>query len=317
MFRISSYLAIALSVTAIAAATTPAAALSSQFVGGAGNHLATQFHPAPAVTSIQPSQQISHLGSKTADYPPKIPMPQSPGVSTSVGSSKYPLPKYPGVGQILKNPEIPVAQLPTPKFPNPIDNVCPDNPFKCPPKGSGSGGGSGSGSSGGSGKTSGGGNSGGGPIVIIAPQVPVQVPVAVPYGVPSRVISGQNDAVATQARPSVGSQPIASHPIVSQCGANSSIPPLAAGIDQLLPTAQLSQDDIAKVTELRQTIQDMSAAGKVAAARNVEEVAMYYLGYQKIWLQCGAGTFAWAQTPGNNAGQSSNQAVAQSAVQSK
>jgi hypothetical protein len=44
---------------------------------------------------------------------------------------------------------------------------------------------------------------------------------------------------------------------------------------------------------------------------------MYYLGYQKIWLQCGAGTFAWAQTPGNNAGQSSNQAVAQSAVQSK
>ena len=59
MFRTSSYLAIALSFTAIASATTPAAALSSQFIGGAGNHLTTQFHPAPTVTNVQPSQQVS------------------------------------------------------------------------------------------------------------------------------------------------------------------------------------------------------------------------------------------------------------------
>lgn len=308
MFRTSSYLAIALSVSAIASATTPAAALSSQFLGGAGNHLATQFHPAPAAGGIQPSQQVSHLGSKTADYPPKIPMPQSPGVSTTVGSSKYPLPKYPSAGSILKKPEIPVAELPPFKPHPPIDDVCPNNPLKCPPQGSGSNGGSGGGSSG---KTSGGSNSGGGPIVIVAPQVPVQVPVAVPYSVPGRVAMAPSYA-STQARPSVASQPVA-----SQCGADGSIPPLAAGIDQLLPTAQLSPDNMAKVTELRQTIQDMSAAGKVAAARNVEEVAMYYLGYQKIWLPCGAGTFAWAPAQGNDAAQSGNQAVAQSSVQSK
>jgi hypothetical protein len=44
---------------------------------------------------------------------------------------------------------------------------------------------------------------------------------------------------------------------------------------------------------------------------------MYYLGYQKIWLKCGLGTFAWAPASGNGGGQSGNQAVAQSSVQSK
>lgn len=314
MFRTSSYLAIALSVTAIASATTPAAALSSQFLGGANNHLNTQFHPAPATTSMRSSLEAHHVLTPV-DLPPKI---VTPG-NSSVGSTQYPLPKYPSAGSILKKPEIPVAQLPTPKFPNPIDNVCPDNPFKCPPKGSGSGGGSsggsGSGSGGSSGKTSGGGNSGGGPIVIVTP--PVQVPVAVPYGVAARVTSAPSYAGAAQPRPSIASQPIASQPVASQCAAAGNIPPLAAGIDQLLPTAQLSQDDKAKVTELRQVIQDLSVNGQVAVARNVEEVAMYYLGYQKISLQCGVGTFAWAPAPGNDAGQSGNQSVAQSVVQSK
>lgn len=304
MFRTSSYLAIALSVTAIASATSPAAALSSQFLGGAGSHLATQFHPAPAIASVQPSQQVSHLGAKTADYPPNIKLPQTPG--TTVGSSMYPMPKYPGVGSILKKPQIPVAELPTPKIPIPIDNVCPDNPLKCPPKGSGSNGGAGGGQSG---KNSGGGASGG-PVVIIAPQVPVQVPVAVPYGVAGRVTAGPSYVAAAPARPTVTSAPAA-----SQCAG--SIPPLAAGIDQLLPTAQISEDDKAKVTELRQTINDLSANGKLAAARNVEEVAMYYLGYQKISLQCGVGTFAWAQAPGGDTAQTSTPAVAQSAALSK
>ena len=73
------------------------------------------------------------------------------------------------------------------------------------------------------------------------------------------------------------------------------IPALAAGIDQLLPTAQLSEADMSKVTELRQMIQVLATGGKLAAARDVEEVAMNVLGYQKVWLRCGVGTFDWEQ----------------------
>src|SRR5882724_2815563 len=142
---------------------------------------------------------------------------------------------------------------------------------------------------------------------------------------PNRVTPGSSSAgkaemsmpkaTATGTR-TVGQQQ--AQPVVTpHCMTAADIPALAAGIDQLLPTAQLSPDDMTEVTELRQMIQDLSSDGKVAAARNVEEVAMYYLGYQKIWLQCGLGTFAWTQSPGNDAGQSSNQAVAQSTAQSK
>ena len=118
-------------------------------------------------------------------------------------------------------------------------------------------------------------------------QLPMQVPVAVP--IPVRVATVTNTAVAAQARPSV----------TSQCGAGN-VPALAAGIDKLLPTAQLSKDDITKVTELRQMVQDLSTDGKVAAARNAEEVAMYYLGYQKVWLRCGLGTFDWERLVASN-----------------
>ena len=68
----------------------------------------------------------------------------------------------------------------------------------------------------------------------------------------------------------------------------------------MLPTAKLSRDDLTKVTKLRQMIQDLAASGKVAEARNAEEVAMYYLGYQKIALQCGVGSFTWTPIVGNN-----------------
>jgi hypothetical protein len=40
-------------------------------------------------------------------------------------------------------------------------------------------------------------------------------------------------------------------------------------------------------------IQQLVAAGKDAAARDAEEKAMSILGYKKIWLRCGPGTFAW------------------------
>ena len=172
---------------------------------------------------------------------------------------------------------MPVAQLPPPlppKLPIPIDNVCPDNPAKCPPAGSGPT------TNGNPGKPS-----GSGPVVILVPQAPVQVPVAVPVAVPVRVATGTSSVVAAQARPS----------ITPQCGATANIPALAAGIDELLPTAQLSEADMTKVTELRQMIQVLSTGGKAVAARDVEEIAMNVLGYQKIWLRCGLGTFDWEQ----------------------
>ena len=139
-------------------------------------------------------------------------------------------------------------------------------------------------------------------MIVVPPAVPVQVPVqmpvqvAAPIAAPARVATASSSAVAAQASPAV--TPPAS---ASQCGTADGIPPLAAGIDELLPTAQISNDDRTKVTELRQTIQDMATSGKLAAARNVEEVAMYYLGYQKLWLQCGQGTFAWAPVANNDA----------------
>lgn len=108
------------------------------------------------------------------------------------------------------------------------------------------------------------------------------------------------------ARIPVSELPVTAPSLVPQCGADA-VPALAAGIDQLLPTAQLSKDDFAKLTELRQMIQDLATDGKVAAARNAEEVAMYYLGYQKTWLQCGVGTFAWAQISYNDAVQTAAQ----------
>jgi hypothetical protein len=40
-------------------------------------------------------------------------------------------------------------------------------------------------------------------------------------------------------------------------------------------------------------IQELSKDGKEGSARDVEEVAMRILGYKKLWLRCGIGTFNW------------------------
>ena len=45
------------------------------------------------------------------------------------------------------------------------------------------------------------------------------------------------------------------------------------------------------------TIQLLATNGKVPAARDVEEVAMNILGYQKVWLRCGQGVFVWETLP--------------------
>lgn len=294
MLRSSSFIAIALGVAAIASAATPAAALPSQVFGGLTPHIGSQFHPA---TGVQTSQEAGHvLGQKPVDLPPKIPTQPA---KTSVGTAQIPVSQLPVGNSSMKQPQIPVSQLPPPPYkPGPgIDNVCPLNPYKCPPKP----------------PKKDDDDKGHGPVVIVVPPaipvqvpvqlpVPVQVPVAAPVTAPARVAAASSSAVAAQA-----STAVAPPAGASQCGTGEGIPPLAAGIDELLPTAQLPDDVRTKVTELRQTIQDMATNGKLAAARNIEEVAMYYLGYQKIWLQCGLGTFAWGPVVNNDAIRSADQ----------
>jgi hypothetical protein len=253
MLRNSTLLAIALTATAIVSAT-----------------------PTTAATGIQLSQDAHHVLTPVS-LPPKI---ATAGIK-SIGSSHYPMPKPAGktsVGKLEEALPLPgPSKLPPPHWP-PTCEALPSCKVKGPfPPGGSDGGQTG-------------GKSGGGPVVILAPQVPVP---AVPYGVLPRVTSAPSYVAAVQPRPAIASQPIASQPIASQCGAAGSIPALGAGIDQLLPNAQLSEADMSKVTEFRQLIGVLSSDGKVAAARDVEEIAMNILGYQKVWLRCGPGTFDW------------------------
>ncbi len=289
MFRTSGFLAIALSVTAIGSAATPAAALPMQVFGGGTSHIATQLPSVQAAPGIQAGRDASHvLGpQKVVDLPPKIPTTPP---KTSLGPAQIPVSKLPVGSSTMKQPQIPVSELPPapPLKPHPVDDVCPLDPLKCPPKTPK--------------QKDDDSDNGHGTVVILAPPVPVAVPVTVPVAVPVRVATTTNSGVATQARPTAATPSAASN-----CGTSGTIPALAAGIDELLPTAQLSKDDLAKVTELRQMIQDLATDGKVAAARNIEEVAMYYLGYQKIWLQCGLGTFAWTPVVNNDAVKTADQ----------
>ena len=117
--------------------------------------------------------------------------------------------------------------------------------------------------------------------MIVVPPASAPVPVVVP--VPERVNSGAGHSVAAPAQPV----------ITPACMTAADIPALAAAIDQLLPTVQLSEADMTRVTAMRQSIQELAVIGKVADARDVEEIAMKILGYQKTWLRCGQGTFYW------------------------
>jgi hypothetical protein len=71
------------------------------------------------------------------------------------------------------------------------------------------------------------------------------------------------------------------------------MPALAAGIDALLPTARLSETDLAMVKAMRAAMIDLAAAGNEAGARELEAKAMSIFGYEKVWLRCGQGAFAW------------------------
>src|SRR5262249_26325301 len=71
------------------------------------------------------------------------------------------------------------------------------------------------------------------------------------------------------------------------------VPPVAAELDDLLPKAQLSEADLAKLKDLRAQIATLVAAKNIKQARAVEEDAMRMLGYHKGLTRCGPGTYVW------------------------
>jgi hypothetical protein len=73
------------------------------------------------------------------------------------------------------------------------------------------------------------------------------------------------------------------------------IPPIAAALDDLLPKAELTAADLDKARALRAEITMLLAAKKMDQARRAEEEAMAILGYRKMLLNCGPGTFLWAK----------------------
>jgi Spy/CpxP family protein refolding chaperone len=57
-----------------------------------------------------------------------------------------------------------------------------------------------------------------------------------------------------------------------------------------LPEPQMQQ-----IRTLREDIRKLVAANREDEARAVEEKAMQLLGYKKMWLACGPGTFMWVK----------------------
>jgi hypothetical protein len=76
------------------------------------------------------------------------------------------------------------------------------------------------------------------------------------------------------------------------------IPPVGVAIDGLLAETRLPAAEFKKVVALRTQIGTLAAAGNEQAAREAEEQAMNILGYGKVWLRCGSGTFVWMKLTG-------------------
>lgn len=70
-------------------------------------------------------------------------------------------------------------------------------------------------------------------------------------------------------------------------------PPLAGALDEELSGATLAGPDRDTLKALRAAIASLAAEDKMDAAREVEVQAMKILGYTKMWLNCGPGTFLW------------------------
>ena len=73
---------------------------------------------------------------------------------------------------------------------------------------------------------------------------------------------------------------------------------LACGKDQVPPgaattSAELPKADAEKIAALRARIGEQATVGKEVTTREAEERLMELLGYRKVWLKCGHGTFTW------------------------
>jgi hypothetical protein len=138
---------------------------------------------------------------------------------------------------------------------------------------------------------------GGGSEIHPPPTLPPHGPIGGGYG--GGGYGGGGDVVYAPAVAPAGGSTVAvpGRQLVQQspaCGAMRT-PPLAAALDELLPTAQLAAADLDAVKALRVAIADLAAAGKYMPARAVEEQAMSMLGYGKLWSRCGDGGFAWTK----------------------
>jgi hypothetical protein len=81
------------------------------------------------------------------------------------------------------------------------------------------------------------------------------------------------------------------------CGSNGPAtmkpPPPGQTVDRHLSVARLTASEFKRVGALRAEIVVLVSAGQIEQARAVEEEAMGALGFKKIWLRCGRGTFMW------------------------
>ena len=84
-------------------------------------------------------------------------------------------------------------------------------------------------------------------------------------------------------------------PSTLACGpsGSSGIPAIGKSIDTFLAKTRPNSADKDKVTLLRTQIRMLMIDGKTEEARKTEEEAMRILGFEKVWLRCGPGTFGW------------------------
>jgi hypothetical protein len=72
-----------------------------------------------------------------------------------------------------------------------------------------------------------------------------------------------------------------------------SVPRPGAGIDAYLPESTLTPDERSKVKALRARVAKLAVAGRKEPGYAAEEEAMQIMGYTKMWMRCGPGTFTW------------------------
>src|SRR3977135_3298641 len=127
MFRKSSFLAVALGLTAMGAATFPAAAMPSQHLGGvkmpmpvqaqqssAGLHPITSKLPLPVsqvgIQKMHPPplpMQVSQIGSQKV-LPAQLPVPVGPAGSQKVLPAQFPMPVGPAGSQKVLPAQFPI-----------------------------------------------------------------------------------------------------------------------------------------------------------------------------------------------------------------